>query len=120
MLDKKLYTAAILMYEAYNLAKESNQIPDIIKISMLEILTHFMNVNLQSQDLSTTVEIENEIEDLVNELKAKGEVDNIDEDFRNELQHEWDTISQNTKSLSGETEEEVGKIMEELQLELGE
>lgn len=119
MLDKNLYKAAILMYEAYNLTKDSSQIADIVKVSMLEILTHFVNVNIENNDLTENIEIENEINDLVNELKAKGNIDNIDENFRNELQKEWDNISQNTRSLSSETEEEVSKIMEELQLELG-
>ena len=125
MLDNNIYKSALLIYEAYNLIKDNEILSDDIKIALLELTTYFVNLNIDNEVTDNIKQLDDEMEKLIEDLKNKGSIDNIDNNMKETIQKEWNNINScngcnNMFDINNITSEEVDKLIEELTLELGE
>jgi len=125
MLDNNIYKSALLIYEAYNLIKDNKTLNDDIKIALLELVTYFVNLNIDNEVTDNIKQLDNEMEKLIEDLRNKGSIDNIDNNMKETIQKEWNNINScndcnNMFDINNITSEEVDKLIEELTLELGE
>lgn len=133
MVDNDIYKGLLLIYESYMLVKDSDKLHDDIKDILLNLTTFFVDLNYNINGVGKDendniinediIIIDKEMEKLIEEIKNKGDINNIDKKTLDKIMLEYGkTITKNCNTMdfiTEETAEEVDKLIEELTIELG-
>lgn len=130
MINNNIYKSLLLMYESYNIVKDTKELPDDIKSLMIELITYFVDLNINVNkviDDNETIILDEEMSKLIEEIKSKCNIDNIDKATLDKILLEYGkkincngNCGNNNDFITEATSKEVDKLIEELTLELGE
>lgn len=130
MINNNIYKSLLLMYESYNIVKDTKELPDDIKSLMIELITYFVDLNINVNkviDDNETIVLDEEMSKLIEEIKSKCNIDNIDKATLDKILLEYGkkincngNCENNNDFITEATSKEVDKLIEELTLELGE